>query len=155
MKYLIRVVTIINIIAFCLYDYSVRIHHSEQPTINKWSVGMEILCNIFFGAETAMEIIAQGFFLEKKSYLRSWWNIINFVTFISAWGVIAGTTSENTIIQILRIIRLLRAIRFIQDIPLLKKSMNAFVGSFSRLGPILIPLLFVMLYYCIIGLHLF
>ena len=33
--------------------------------------------------------------------------------------------------------------------------MNAFVGSFPRLGPILIPLLFVILYYSIIGLHLF
>jgi hypothetical protein len=33
--------------------------------------------------------------------------------------------------------------------------MDAFVGSFSRLGPILIPLLFVVLYYSIIGLHLF
>jgi hypothetical protein len=101
-----------------------------------------------------MEIIAQGFFLERKSYLRSWWNIINFLTFISAWAVLSDYPFE-TIIQILRVIRLLRAIRFIQDIPLLKRSMNAFVGSFTRLGPILVPLLFVMLYYSIIGLHLF
>lgn len=33
--------------------------------------------------------------------------------------------------------------------------MDAFIGSFSRLGPILIPLIFVTLYYSIIGLHLF
>lgn len=33
--------------------------------------------------------------------------------------------------------------------------MDAFVGSFPRLQAILIPLLFVMLFYCIIGIHLF
>jgi hypothetical protein len=33
--------------------------------------------------------------------------------------------------------------------------MDAFVKSFMRLGPILIPLIFVMLYYSIVGLHLF
>lgn len=33
--------------------------------------------------------------------------------------------------------------------------MDAFVGSFSRLGPILVPLIFVVIYYSIIGLHLF
>lgn len=154
MKILIRVLTIVNIIAFCFYDYSVRIY-GGWPTINRWSVSIEIICNIFFGFETAMEIIAQGFFLEKKSYLRSGWNAINFSTFISTWSILADQEQSSPAITALRIIRLLRAIRFIQDIPFLKKSMDAFVGSFPRLGPILIPLIFVVIYYCVIGLHLF
>ena len=33
--------------------------------------------------------------------------------------------------------------------------MDAFIGSFPRLGPILIPLLFVLIFYTIVGLHLF
>lgn len=33
--------------------------------------------------------------------------------------------------------------------------MDAFLGSFTRLGPILIPLLFVMIFYTVVGLHLF
>jgi hypothetical protein len=33
--------------------------------------------------------------------------------------------------------------------------MDAFVGSFTKLGNILIPLLSVMFYYCVIGLHLY
>lgn len=33
--------------------------------------------------------------------------------------------------------------------------MNAFVGSFPKLGAIIIPLLFVMFFYAIVGLHVF
>lgn len=33
--------------------------------------------------------------------------------------------------------------------------MDAFVGSLTKLGSIMIPLIFVMLFYCIVGLHLF
>jgi hypothetical protein len=54
-----------------------------------------------------------------------------------------------------RNLRLIRAFRFIYDIPLLKKQMDAFIGSLPKLRQILIPVLFVILYYSIIGLHLF
>lgn len=33
--------------------------------------------------------------------------------------------------------------------------MEAYVGSFAKLGSILVPLIFVVFYFCIIGLHLF
>ena len=93
--------------------------------------------------------------MEKKSYLRSGWNIINFSTFIATWAVLGDINSNNQLIHILRIVRLFRVLRFIQDSILLKTQMDAFIGSFPKLGPILIPLLFVVLFYSIVGLHLF
>ena len=33
--------------------------------------------------------------------------------------------------------------------------MEAYVGSFAKLGSIMVPLMFVMFYFSIIGLHLF
>ena len=50
---------------------------------------------------------------------------------------------------------MLRSLRFIHEIPPLKAQMDAFVGSGLRLGSILVPLLFVMLFYTIVGTHLF
>lgn len=153
-KWLIRLVTIVNIIAFCLFDYSPRIHGSA-PNINRISVSIEVVCNIFFGIETLCEVIAQGFMLEKGTYMRSGWNIINLSTFLCTWSILADPDSSSVLILLCRNVRLLRCMRFIQDISLLKTQMDAFVESFPRLQTILIPLIFVMIFYSIIGIHLF
>lgn len=56
-KWLIRIMTIINIVAFCMHDYSTRVYGGE-PGINRISVSLEVVCNVFFGIETLFEIIA-------------------------------------------------------------------------------------------------
>jgi hypothetical protein len=124
-----------------------------HPAINRYSISAEVLCNVFFGVEAVLSIVALGLVFEPKTYLRSVWNIVNAATFFASWSVLGD--EHDGFVYFLRIVRLLRAIRLIQEIPPLKTQMDAFVGSFPRLGPILIPLLFVMLYYSIVGLHLF
>ncbi|CAD8180886.1 unnamed protein product [Paramecium pentaurelia] len=150
----IRFITFLNIIAVCLYDYQSRINQEDENR-NRISITLEIFCNIIFGLECFGSIIIKGFVLGKNAYLKSWWNVVNFLTFIATWSILGDIKSENQLIHILRVIRLFRTLRLIQDSKILKKQFDAFIGSFSRLGPILIPLLFVVLYYSIIGLHLF
>lgn len=76
-----RIITIINIITFCCYDYSVRI--GSASVINRYTIVIEVMCNLFFGGEASINIIAYGLVFEQSTYLRSGWNIINFITFIA------------------------------------------------------------------------
>ncbi|CAK89639.1 unnamed protein product (macronuclear) [Paramecium tetraurelia] len=149
-----RLITIINVAAVCAYDYQSRIE-SEDYERNRICTTLEIVCNTLFGLECLGQIIVQGFVFGKNTYLKSWWNIANFATFISTWAILGHINSSNQLVHILRVIRIFRALRLIQDSKTLKKQLDAFIGSFQRLGPILVPLLFVVLYYSIIGLHLF
>ncbi|CAD8095701.1 unnamed protein product [Paramecium sonneborni] len=149
-----RLITILNVAAVCAYDYQSRIEQEDFQR-NRICITIEIVCNIMFGLECLAYIILQGFVFGQNTYLKSWWNIINFATFISTWAILGNINSTNQLIHILRVIRIFRVLRLIQDSKTLNKQLGAFIGSFQRLGPILIPLLFVVLYYSIIGLHLF
>lgn len=62
-------VGIVNVIAYCLFDYSVRIY-DHWPEINRVSVTLEIICNIIYGVDMIMRMIAEGVILEEKTYLR-------------------------------------------------------------------------------------
>jgi len=52
MDWITLLFTIINVIALCIYDYSNRITF-QNIEINRVAIGMEILCNIYFGLEMA------------------------------------------------------------------------------------------------------
>lgn len=87
-----RIITLINIAAVCAYDYRSRIDNEDEER-NRICITLEIACNIFFGIECLCEIIIQGLILEKNTYLRNWWNICNFITFISTWAVLGNINS--------------------------------------------------------------
>jgi hypothetical protein len=60
---------IVNVLAFCCLDYSFRVWH-DWPTINRVSVSLEIICNIAYGVDMVINIIAQGVVLERNTYFR-------------------------------------------------------------------------------------
>ena len=67
-----------------LYDYSTRISgaDSRQNTVNAQF-------DIFFGCcyllEFVLKVIGMGFLLEKNTYLREGWNLIDFAVVVSTY----------------------------------------------------------------------
>lgn len=106
----------LNVVAFCITD-----QNHTMPTINRISIGLEILCNCTFGIEMMLKSIAFGLVFEKNTYLREKWNVVNLITFCCTWAIIPDYSgSTGTMISILKTIRLLRVFRFLQEIPILK-----------------------------------
>jgi hypothetical protein len=45
-------------------------------------------------------------------------------------------------------------LRLIEEIPYLKKETDSFIKSVTKLGPILVPIGFLLYFFCVFGLHL-
>ncbi|CAD8076090.1 unnamed protein product [Paramecium sonneborni] len=133
------IVAIIGIIPFCMED-------------SKITQGIEIVINCILAIDIILKSIANGFIFSKKSYLKNIWNILNFVAFLFTWFLFLA---NSKISEIIKTIRFLRIFRFIEEVSILKIQFNAYVGSFLRVKSVLIPIFLVMIYFSIIGLHLF
>ncbi|CAD8145327.1 unnamed protein product [Paramecium pentaurelia] len=133
------IVAIIGIVPFCMED-------------SRISQGIEIIINLILGIDIILKSIANGFILSKKSYLKNIWNSLNFIAFLFTWCLFLD---DSQISEIIKTIRFLRIFRFIEEVSILKIQFNAYVGSFLRVKPVLIPIFLVMIYFSIIGLHLF
>ncbi|CAD8070112.1 unnamed protein product [Paramecium sonneborni] len=135
---------IILIAATCLIPYCIN----EK----RLAISIEVVCNIIFGFDILLFMIAYGVILDKKSYLRDCWNIVNVLAFIFTWFIFL---EDNKVNDVIKTIRILRLFRLIQEIPLLRIQFTAYVSSFLKLKQVLIPIFLVMIYFAIIGLHLF
>ncbi|CAD8058415.1 unnamed protein product [Paramecium primaurelia] len=136
----IIVITILNIVAYSIPQSNV-------------SIGIEVICNIFFGIEIILRVISQGLIFEENTYLRDKWNCIHFISFIFGWIILIDY--DHIVLTILKTIRLLRVIRLSEEISPLKIQLEAYISSFSKLGIVIVPFIFFLLYFSVIGLHFF
>lgn len=90
--------------------------------------------SFIFLLECIFKIIAQGFVIGKKTYLRSAWNALDFIIVIG--GVIefimhVSTNGDNEIVQLksLRMLRVLRPLKGLKTIPTLRKQVTALLES--------------------------
>jgi hypothetical protein len=86
-----------------------------------------------FTSEALFKIIAYGFVVNKKSYLRSPWNIIDFIVVFSALLSIALTSvtflSYIKIVRVVRIVRVLRPLRLVSKYRDLQIAITCLIKS--------------------------
>ena len=96
---------------------------AEGPTGEEPSAFMnviDILFNIIFIGEALVKIIAMGFILPKKSYLRDNWNILDFIIVLS--GILTmilmsfPTSGNSENIGFMKVLRMLRVLRPLKTI---------------------------------------
>jgi hypothetical protein len=109
----------------------------------------ELVFLIIFTIEMIVKVIALGFALEKNSYLRDPWNILDFIVVIVGW---IGTFADSGNISAIRTIRILRPLRTINSIPEMKVLVNSIIKSLPLLVDIFILFGFLLLVFGIIGL---
>ncbi|XP_033633746.1 sodium channel protein 1 brain-like isoform X2 [Asterias rubens] len=110
-----------------------------------------------YTVEMVVKIIARGFILQKKTYLRDPWNWLDFsvivlayVTFILEFGgVPVGNLSG------IRTFRVLRAFKTISVIPGLKSIINALLRSAKMLGEVFLLTVFVLAIFALVSLQLY
>jgi len=105
-----------------------------------------------------VKIVALGFVLNKNSYLRDPWNVLDFIIVGSAWlteiQTLIGGTSSNSL-GALRAFRVLRPLKAVTSIKGLQVLVIAVLKSIPLLKDTLVILCFFFLIFAIAGLQLF
>lgn len=103
----------------------------------------------------SLKILGLGFLLNRGSYLRDPWNILDFTIVISGYlpSIIGSDTGIN--LNGLRSLRVLRPLKTVTAIKKLRSLIVTIFNAIPYLLEIMIVLLFVFLIFAIAGLQLF
>lgn len=140
---LIIIVILMNMIILSIGD--------ENSTIEKF--------NLFFlytyTIECVLKIIGFGLIVDHKSYLRDWWNILDFTIVITSWVDIYGKSSINlTSLRVIRILRVMRILRGVSSVEGMRIIIKSLFMAFRPLTNSLIVLVVFVSIFAIVGLQL-
>ncbi|CAH1784487.1 unnamed protein product [Owenia fusiformis] len=129
----------------------------DSNDINEALESVEYVFLVVFTLESIMKIIAYGFIFHSGAYLRSGWNILDFV--IVVVGLISTVLSKVNLdkfdVKALRAFRVLRPLRLVSGVPSLQVVLNSILRAMVPLLHIGLLVIFVIIIYAIIGLELF
>ena len=109
---------------------------------------------VLYTIEMVLKILGMGFILNKGSFLRDSWNILDFIIVTSGYVSIM-MQGGGVDISPLRSFRVLRPLRTISGIEGLRLIVSAILASMPLLRDTIIVLLFFFIIFAIAGLQLF
>ena len=110
------------------------------PGVATATLAVEIVLQVFFTVEAMLKIVALGFALHLHAYMRSWWNVADFV--IVLLGFLAFVLSGA--LRPARLFRLMRVLRALAKIDLLGSVMRALFNSAGKLRDVLVLMVLVL-----------
>ncbi|XP_052780217.1 muscle calcium channel subunit alpha-1-like isoform X4 [Mya arenaria] len=154
-EFLILLTIFANCIALAVYT-----PYPGQDTneTNKALEHIEIIFLVIFTVEAVMKIIAYGFILHSGAYLRTYWNVLDFIiVVIGLISTIVSATVEGDVfdVKVLRAFRVLRPLRLVSRAPSLQVVLNSIYRAIRPLIHICLLVIFVIIIYAIVGLELF
>jgi len=113
-------------------------YDANDPSYKPFSDDTDALLTSLFSAECALKIISYGFVLEKKSYLREYWSILDFFIVVVSIADIFLTNSNLSFVKIFRLFRVLRALRFVSHNKRMKILVISLIKCLSQVSSVLI-----------------
>eukprot|EP01063_Lacrimia_lanifica_P031393 TRINITY_DN5161_c0_g1_i1.p1 TRINITY_DN5161_c0_g1~~TRINITY_DN5161_c0_g1_i1.p1 ORF type:complete len:2672 (+),score=931.23 TRINITY_DN5161_c0_g1_i1:185-8200(+) len=145
-----EIVVVLLIFANCVFlaldDPTLKSH--EKPSYLR---DAEYFFTACFTLELLLKVYAQGFIWHKGSYLRSGWNILDFI--IVTFSVLSLMSSLEDITA-MRTLRVLRPLRSINGIEGLKNIVNGLLHSLQKLVNVLALSAIVFSIFGILGVQL-
>ena len=143
---------VLNSIAMALED---PLEDPDKPSELTQSLHVfEIAFNIIFTIEMFTKIIAMGFCTNKGTYLRSGWNVMDFIIVITSWLPYIPGVGSLFNASGLRSFRLLRPLRSISRFPGLKVLVETILSAIPQLGNILLLTSIYFITFGIVGVQL-
>ncbi|KAM9828681.1 voltage-dependent L-type calcium channel subunit alpha-1D-like [Syngnathus typhle] len=142
-------------------DSNVTNHKLEQ---------VEYVFLVIFTIETFTKILAYGLVMHPSAYIRSGWNLLDFIiVIVGLFSVIAEGMTDHKPgeahhaagkpggldVKALRAFRVLRPLRLVSGVPSLQIVLNSIMKAMVPLLHIGMLVMFVIIIYAIIGLELF
>lgn len=94
-----------------------------------------------------------GFFVHKNSYLRDYWNWIDFIVVI--FGILELAPIPSISLRPLRAFRILRPLKTIKTFPAMRRLISGMLHSIPVLLSALLFMIFVFAQFAILGATLF
>lgn len=128
----------------------------EPPESTKLVISsdLDIFFTCVFLCEFLLKAITLGFVLDKGTYLRDSWNILDFVIIIFSLLDISTSGMNLAILKVFRLLRALRPLRFISHNKSMRIIVNALIESMSALANAAAMFLIIMLIFGILGVTL-
>jgi hypothetical protein len=126
----------------------------NNPTIAavlEISTQIDLAITIFFTIETSMKIISQGFILDKGTYLRDSWSILDFIIVASSLIDYSLTNINLSFVKMFRLLRALRPLRFVSRNKNMKVIVAALVESVSGIANVILIILIIWIIFAILG----
>lgn len=127
-------------------------HHGVPVT---WRQAVEIAFTLLFTAECVLKVLAHGLVLHKGSYLRSGYNVMDFVVVLASLVNLFAHAGGGTAISVLKLARCLRPLRIISRSPGMRTVVHALLQSIVGIANVLLVLGMVWLMFAILGVQLF
>ncbi|XP_022652390.1 voltage-dependent calcium channel type A subunit alpha-1-like isoform X3 [Varroa destructor] len=108
-----------------------------------------------FCVEASLKILALGLILHSGSYLRSVWNMMDFVVVASGLVTIVIPDNMDLDLRTLRAIRVLRPLKLVSGIPSLQVVLSSIIKAMAPLLQIGLLVLFAIVIFAIIGLEFY
>jgi hypothetical protein len=125
-EFFILLCILVNSISMAFYDYTG--HHTGH------NAKIDFMGEVFtwiFAVEALLKILAQGFFISKYSYIRDWWNVIDFM--IVCFGLVDLLGVDATNFKAMRTLRVLRPLKTIKSVPSMRVLVSALISSLPDL----------------------
>uniref|UniRef100_A0A4W4DYZ4 Voltage-dependent L-type calcium channel subunit alpha n=1 Tax=Electrophorus electricus TaxID=8005 RepID=A0A4W4DYZ4_ELEEL len=130
---------------------------------------VEYIFLVIFTIETFMKILAYGLVMHPSAYIRSGWNLLDFIiVIVGLFSVVAEMGEPKSgdahhasgkpgglDVKALRAFRVLRPLRLVSGVPSLQIVLNSIMKAMVPLFHIGLLVMFVIIIYAIIGLELF
>ena len=123
--------------------------------LTTWNQVLANIDNVFtaiYTLESALKMIAFGFVVHRKAYLRNSWNILDFtVVIIGLVNLIPNVPNLKS----LRTMRVFRPLRSINAVPSMKRLASTLLLSLPHLGYLVGLLVFFIIMVSILGIQIF
>ncbi|XP_053536536.1 voltage-dependent L-type calcium channel subunit alpha-1D [Ictalurus punctatus] len=130
---------------------------------------VEYIFLVIFTIETFTKILAYGLVMHPSAYIRSGWNLLDFIIVIVGLFSVVAEMGEpkhgdahhasgkpgGLDVKALRAFRVLRPLRLVSGVPSLQIVLNSIMKAMVPLFHIGLLVMFVIIIYAIIGLELF
>jgi len=138
-----------NSILLAMTDYT------DDGNLTKWNQWLDNIDKGFtaiFVFEASTKILAQGFIIHKKSYMRDPWNVLDFtVVIVSLISLIPSVPNLKS----LRTMRVIRPLRSINAVPSMKRLVATLLISMPRMAYLVVFMIFCIVIFAILGMQLF
>nr|QRX85587.1 voltage-dependent calcium channel non-L type alpha-1 [Heterodera elachista] len=154
-EFFILLTIILNCVVLAMEQHLPR--NDKKPLSEKLEK-TEPIFMVIFCIECILKIVAFGYILHKDSYLRSGWNIMDFIVVVT--GVISmlpfsPSGQEGVDLRTLRAVRVLRPLKLVSGIPSLQVVLKSILCAMAPLLQIGLLVLFAIVIFAIIGLEFY
>jgi hypothetical protein len=105
----------VNSVTLAITDYNDRLIPGYVSPRAKEMQVIEIILTAIYILEFALKVLAKGFVVHSKSYLRNYWNALDFlVVVVSILGIL---NSNSKGLKALRTFRIMRPLKTFNALP--------------------------------------